>query len=128
MDNILIGLSVFILFTFLINIWLIMENRKLKQNFQLLLDDVHKSHRDIAGLCSAAVTVDNQLSSNREQLNSIQEKIVNYEKDSTNRTYHSVIEKIHEGADVGQLIHECGISRDEAVLLISLHGRSKVGS
>ena len=107
-------------------IWLVRENLKIKRNHQYLLDYVNNINRDIAGLCSAAVTVDSQLSSNEEQMKSLLEKLADYDQQETvARPYHGVIQKVREGADIAQLMQECRISRDEAALLIRLHGKGR---
>jgi FtsZ-interacting cell division protein ZipA len=102
--------------------WLLNENRKLKSHYRQLLKISQRTSRDVAGLCSAAVIVDNQISINGEQLQHLLVKITEYEQpDEPDQPYHSVIQKVIAGADAQQLMQECGISRDEALLLIRLH-------
>ncbi len=109
-------------------LWLLHENRKLKRDFKGLAERVESNSKDIAGLCSAAVTVDSRMQEHDGVLKMLSEKIAHYEEqDSQNgntaQPYHSAIQKIHQGASVNDLVSECGISRDEAVLLIRLHSR-----
>ena len=85
---------------------------------------MERNNRDIAGLCSAAVCVDSRLSDNNEQLNGIVEKVTDFEQheQQTSQPYHSAIQKVRDGVDAEELIQQCGLSREEAMLLIHLHG------
>lgn len=112
-------------------IWLIMHYKKLKQDFLRLNESVQSNNQDIAGLCSAAVFVDKRISDNLNQLKSVVEKIDELEEDqqhqnepqiSSNHPYHNAIQRVRNGANSGDLIQDCGVSREEAELLIRLHG------
>jgi len=104
--------------------WLILEHRKLKQNFILLSNNVQRNNNDIAGICLAAVSVDNRISYNGQQLEVVAEKLVDSEQNGQqlNHPYSSAIEKVRQGANIEELIQQCGLSREEAELLIRLHG------
>jgi hypothetical protein len=107
--------------------WLILVYKKLRQDYINLNDCVERNNRDIAGLCSAAVSVDSRLSDNNSQLNGILEKVSGFEQheqyeDPPVLPYHNAIQKVRNGADAEELIKQCGLSREEAVLLIHLHG------
>lgn len=102
------------------------------QQLQLRLDDlermVNRSNEDIAGLCSAAVTVDNRILGADKKLKSIVEKLAQYRHQGDASTQHSsassyqnVIQKIRQGADADELVRDYGLSREEAVLLIRLN-------
>lgn len=104
--------------------WLILEHRKLKQNFILLSNNVQRNNNDIAGICLAAVSVDNRISYNGQQLEVVAEKLVDSEQNGQqlNHPYSSAIEKVRQGANIEELIQQCGLSREEAELLSRLHG------
>ncbi len=104
--------------------WLILEHRKLKQNFILLSNNVQRNNNDIAGICLAAVSVDNRISQNGQQLEVVAEKLVDSEQNGQqlNHPYSSAIGKIRHGANSEELIQQCGLSKEEAELLIRLHG------
>ena len=104
--------------------WLILEYRKLKQSFILLSNNVQRNNNDIAGICLAAVSVDNRISHNGQQLEVVAEKLVDSEQNGQqlNHPYSSAIEKIRHGANIEELIQQCGLSREEAELLSRLHG------
>lgn len=105
-------------------VWLIGQYRRIKREITELRSRVEGNTKDIAGLCSAAVSVDSRLSENGEQLQKIAERVVDFEQyeQQTSQPYHSAIQKIRNGASAEELIKQCGLSRDEAVLLIRLHG------
>lgn len=125
MENIL--LVTFIVITIAIVgmlVWLLQEHKKLKQEFLALSGNVERNNRDIAGLCSAAVSVDTQMIDNSEQLKGIVEKVTDFEQHEQQATqpYHNAIQRVRDGASAEELMQECGLSREEAVLLIRLHG------
>ncbi len=99
------------------------SHRKLKLEHKLMLEQVASLNRDLAGLCSAAVRVDTRLAESNIQVNSLVERIDNYGSDDiVSSAYQSVIEKVQEGISEQDIIKECGLSREEAALLIKLHG------
>ncbi|MGR9117015.1 MAG: DUF2802 domain-containing protein [Gammaproteobacteria bacterium] len=103
--------------------WLIIEHLRLKRQLRALADRVDNQNRDIAGLCSAAVTVDSRLTGADDLLKSLAEKLTDYElKEEAEQPYHNVIQRVRQGADAAELMQQFGLSRDEAVLLIRLHG------
>ncbi|MEE9336983.1 MAG: DUF2802 domain-containing protein [Methylococcaceae bacterium] len=104
--------------------WLILEHRKLKQNFICLSNNVQRINNDIAGICLAAISVDNRISHNGQQLEVFAEKLVNSEQngEQLNHPYSSAIGKVRHGANIEELIQQCGLSKEEAELLIRLHG------
>jgi len=88
-----------------------------------MLEQMISLNRDLAGLCSAAVRVDTRLAESNIQVNSLVERIDNYGSDDiVSSAYQSVIEKVQEGISEQDIIKECGLSREEAALLIKLHG------
>ena len=116
----------------LVRLWL--EQKKLKQELQSLSAQLERSSGDVAGLCSAAVAVDNRLASNELRLDGLLENIAQIQEPSPPaiieepneeqpQGYESAIEKIRRGASVDDLVKTCGLTRDEAVLLFRLHGK-----
>jgi len=125
MDNIF--LMTFLIITLVITgvlVRLILAYKNLRQDYINLRDYVERNNRDIAGLCSAAVSIDNKISDNNAQLNGIVEKVADFEQheQKTSQPYHSAIQRVRNGADAEELIQQCGLSREEAMLLIRLHG------
>jgi len=104
-------------------IWLSYSQSKLKHKYNDLLEQVSSISTDMSGLCLAAVQVDARLAENTNQLNEVAERIDNYAGDDiVSSAYQSVIDKVQEGFSEQDIIKECGLSREEAALLIKLHG------
>jgi len=140
-EVLLISAIVIVAIIFMLLVWVVLENKKLKQSLSTLENDVERNNKDIAGLCSAAVSVDSRLTNSSEQLKGIVEEVTesseklrrivdkvtgleyHEQQDSSSQSYDSAIQQIHEGANAEELIKQCGLSRDEAVLLIRLHGK-----
>lgn len=107
-------------------IWIVGQLKQLRQAQQHLLELSQQNSRDIAALCSAGVNVDGRLSQLEQQLKHTTAKLTSLEQhEQTSQPYHSVIAKVRSGASIETLIKECGLSRDEAVLLSRLHGKSR---
>ena len=124
--------------------WLVSLYLKLKQDYAHIAEQCRRNNHDIAGLCSAALAVDEHLIRNDrqvyrliEQVNELQSistqaqsaatlsKAVNTEQFNQPESigYDNVIKKIRLGVTVEELVKDCGLTRDEAVLLSRLHGR-----
>jgi len=126
-----IAIAVLILMTFaLIYLW--RQQNRLKHDVHALTKKLQSSIEDVAGLCSAAVSVDRRLMANESRLNGVlenlsapQTEIVEDDviEDDQPQGYELAIEKIRGGANVDDLVKTCGLTRDEAVLLVRLHGR-----
>jgi hypothetical protein len=110
--------------------WLVRAQLKIKRDYQLLGDIVHGNSNDIAGLCSAALTIDNRIATvdNRiavtdEQIDDLAAKLADVEQnDQSSHPYSGDIRKVRSGASVDELMQNSGLSHDEAALLIRLHG------
>lgn len=106
--------------------WVINRYKSLKQRVIMLGDDQDRNNKDIAGLCSAALVVDKSLGDSRDQLKNIVAKVTDFEQHESHEPQHyqDAIQQVKNGASEEQLIQACGLSRDEAVLLIRLHGHA----
>lgn len=104
-------------------LWLTMDHLKLKRNYRALAEHLNNHNKDIVGLCTASVGVDSRLAEANAMINELSEKIADFEqREEEAKPYHAIIQKVRGGADVAELTQKFGISRDEAVLLIRLHG------
>ena len=128
MDNILLVtfLTIILVITGVL-VRLMLGYKKLRQDYIILSEHVERNNKDIAGLCSAAVSVDSKLSDNNAQLNGIVEKVTDFElhelhEQQASQPYYDAIQKVRNGAVAEELIQQCGLSREEAMLLIRLHG------
>jgi len=110
--------------------WLVRAQLKLKRDYQVLNDIVHGNSNDIAGLCSAALTVDSRIAIvdsriavTDGQIDDLAAKIAEVEQnDQSSHPYSGDIRKVRSGASVNELMQNSGLSHDEAALLIRLHG------
>jgi len=137
-------------------VWLFFRYKRLNQDHLILNDQVKRIHQDIAGLCSAAVFVDSQISENVKQIKKgiekkdkageqlYQQSLMHEHEheheheqnlglknereehtfDNPEPPYNNAIEGVRNGADSGDLIRQYGVSREEAELLIRLHGHA----
>jgi len=114
--------SVFILLL-LGMLWMAREVLKLKANNLRLVEQINGINNDVVGLCSAAVRVDSRIALNVKQVEGLLNKLGEYEqKEIEALPYHSVIQKVRAGASAQDLVKDCGLSREEAALLIKVHG------
>lgn len=139
MDNLLIaaliieGVTIVVILIALF--WLVRAHLKLKLDYQVLSGIVHSNSNDIAGLCSAALTVDSRIATvdNRiavtdGHIDHLAAKIADagqQHDDQPDHPYSIDIRKVKSGASVNELMQNSGLSHDEAALLIRLHGGPK---
>lgn len=112
------------------------ELKKLRQDCDFLRAQIQRSGGDVAGLCSAAIAVDKRLSDSELQVNRILDHLESHtsapqppseqvfvDEDEEPQGYALAIEKIKGGSSLDELVKSCGLTRDEAVLLMRLHGK-----
>lgn len=112
--------------------WLLREHQKLKQDCRSLASQLKRNQDDVAGLCSAAVAVDKRLAANDVLLKNIIDEFGSQlqavmaaplaASSKNTQGYDDVIQRIRRGASVDDLVRDCGVTRDEALLLTRLHG------
>jgi hypothetical protein len=103
--------------------WLVRAHLKLKHAYQILADVVHGNNNDIADLYTAALTADGHIVGMDEQISALYAKIADYQhNEPSTHPYSLIIQKVHNGASVSELMQNSGLSQDEAALLIRLHG------
>jgi len=103
--------------------WLVHAHLKLKHDYQTLTDAVRSQNNDISDLCAAALTADGHMAATDEQISVLYAKLSDYQpNEPSNHPYSQVIQKVHSGASVNELMQNSGLSQDEAALLIRLHG------
>jgi hypothetical protein len=99
-----------------------------------LTDIVDGNKNDIYGLCSAALTVNENTATSHEELHDLKQQLASIvekmsdlqneiqQGDFVNSPYNVDIRKIRDGASVEELMKQSDLSYDEAALLIRLHG------
>lgn len=132
-DFVLMGFSIIsiaFIALLLVVFWLSRLVFKHKQTVENLAAIVESNKNDIYGLCSAALTVNEnnanvheQLHELKQQLTHLTDKISELEQgDFWNNPYNVDIRKVRSGASVEELMKQSDLSYDEAALLIRLHG------
>jgi hypothetical protein len=108
-------------------IWLVRAHLKLKDDYKALLGTVQGRAKDIAGLYSSVMMAENRLADADEQLRALSSLIsaVQPAVEQPGDPYSAIIYKVRSGASVDDLMRECNLCRDEAVLLIRLHGADR---
>jgi len=135
MDNPLliafIGLAATVVIMLAVLVWVLRVNTRLKRDLLRLEGIVKVNCNDIAGLCNAAVTVDNRINTTESQLNELWGQLDQYQQqaerniEESAHPYSGDIRKVRSGASVGELMQSSGLTHDEAALLIRLHGSSQ---
>lgn len=119
-------------------VWLWREHKKLKQEHQQLTKQIQRTHDDLAGLCAAAIAVDSRMAATENRLEYLIDHLGSnqtapsqpdidetLELDQAPQGYGLAIEKIRQGASLEELVKTCALTRDEAVLLMRLHGKGR---
>lgn len=113
--------------------WLIRQYLQLKRDYTTLATLVDGNKNDIFGLCSAALTVNENRAAIHEQLHELKQQVAHIldkmnelqQSDTVNSPYNVDIRKIRDGASIDELMRQSDLSYDEAALLIRLHGGKK---
>ncbi len=129
MTQIVIYSLSFVFLTLAIVVYLLWRKiQKIQHQLHDIEEIQHCQSKDVAGLCSAAVIMDNRVTSNDQQLQEMnarideqQEHPLNTSQPSHSDEYQDAIEQIHQGADAQELVKNYGLSVEEADLLTRLH-------
>ncbi len=103
--------------------WIWRRQREMEKRLHEYLHCQQHQQLDIAGLCAAAIRVDERLLDLGRSIGEMHEwaqgmaRSVGQEMHS----YQEAIERIGQGAGVDDLVDECGLTREEAALLIRMH-------
>ncbi len=116
--------------TFLAVLWLGRLVWRLRRECENLTTIVNGNKNDVYGLCSAALSVNENTAKTHEQLHDLKQQLASVvEKmnglqhgNLANNPYNVDIRKIREGAGVEDLMRQSDLSYDEAALLMRLHG------
>ena len=116
-------------------IWLSRLVWQLKRDYASLASVVEGNKNDVFGLCSAAMTVNENTAKAHEQLYDLKQQlagVINKISElqqiqlvNVDSPYNIDIRKIRDGASIDELMHQSDLSYDEAALLIRLHGGKK---
>jgi hypothetical protein len=112
-------------------IWFAHKLAKLKSDYEALAEFVHTLNNEFRDLSNAAMAVDERVIASELRVNAfnsqfgqLAEKIntIQHNEAASQHPYSQAIQKVHRGATVNELMQTSGLSQDEALLLIRLHG------
>lgn len=120
MDGWLIGLYVFQVLLIVALIFFMLDYVRVKRQFSILQEQLNHQEHDISGLCSA---VDSRMKDFDDFLELLDGRLTEFEqRQLAAEPYQNAIEYVRQGAGAQQLMQTFGLSREEAALLIRLHG------
>ncbi len=137
-DVVLIGFNIMLVIfvaSIIALIWLSRSVWQLKRDYANLMTLVDGNKNDVFGLCSAALTVNENTAIAHEQLHDLKQQLAGVldkiselqqvQLVNVDSPYNIDIRKIRDGASIDELMHQSDLSYDEAALLIRLHGGKK---
>jgi hypothetical protein len=105
----------------LLRLWRVQSRLRAEQ--EALVGKIAAQTDDLSGLCAAAVSLDKRVQRHEQRLGELHGWLEDRKtEERLNQPYHLPIDLIRRGADASRLVAECGISREEANLLLRLHG------
>jgi len=82
--------------------------------------------QDLRGLCAGAVGADERIARVEQTARRLRERQEQLElRDNGERLYSQAIRMVHRGADADELVSVCGLSRNEAELIVMMHSVDK---
>ncbi len=106
-------------------VWLWQRQRRLETTCQQLAETQQRLLKDISGLCAAAVRMDErwlEQARRLEEINGLAEEHWQQHESAAEPSYQQAIECIKQGIEMEDLSQTCGITREEASLLLRLYG------
>ncbi len=84
--------------------------------------------QDVRGLCAGAVGLDERLARIEQSGRRLKERQEQLElRDGGERLYSQAIRMVQKGSKADELVSVCGLSRNEAELIIMMHSVDKAG-
>ena len=84
--------------------------------------------QDVRGLCAGAVGLDERIARIEQAGRRLKERQEQLElRDSGEPLYSQAIRMVHKGCGVDDLVSVCGLSRNEAALIMMMHSVDKTG-
>jgi Tfp pilus assembly protein PilV len=85
-------------------------------------DALRRLHSDVHALCAGAINLGNYMNSLEQRLRRMTERQDQLElRDPVQQTYAHAIRMVQQGADVNDLVKQCGLAQGEAELLLRVH-------
>lgn len=100
--------------------------RRLRAQLRTREDQTSTQRDDFAAMCKASVGAGDHLVRLEQQVRRLTERQDQIEmRTAGDRPYTQAIQMVQHGADVDELIGNCGLTRGEAELIAMLHGVAK---
>ncbi len=100
--------------------------RRLRAQLRSREDQTLRQRDDFAAMCKASVGAGDHLVRLEQQVRRLIERQDQIEmRTAGDRPYTQAIQMVQHGADVAELIANCGLTRGEAELIAMLHGVAK---
>jgi hypothetical protein len=104
-------------------VYILRTQRRLRREHDGLASRIAAQTDDVSGLCAAAVSMDRRILQYQQRVGNLHDWMEDRKtEERLHQPYHAAIDLIRRGADAQHLVAECGISREEANLLLRLHG------
>lgn len=85
-------------------------------------DALRRLHGDVHALCAGAINLGNYMTSLEQRLRRMTERQDQLElRDPVQQTYTHAIRMVQQGAEVNDLVKQCGLAQGEAELLLRVH-------
>ena len=125
-DPMTVLLSALVIVLALGQIYQLVAVRRLRRLLNSRDGQTTRHHDDFAALCKASVGAGDHLVRLEQQVRRLTERQEQIEMRSAgDRPYTQAIQMVQRGADVSELIGQCGLTRGEAELIAMLHGVAK---
>lgn len=89
---------------------------------------LNELRQDVRGLCAGAVGLDARVAQIEQSGRRLKERQEQLElRDNGERLYSQAIRMVHKGCTIEELVEVCGLSRNEAALIMMMHSVDKAG-
>ena len=112
-------------------VFVFMRGSRTQRSIDEQLVVIRRMQNDIHALCAGAVNMGNQMESLENKIRRVAERQEQLEaRDPMQQTYAHAIRLAQKGAEIDDLIENCGLAKGEAELLLRLHrvGRQQSAS
>lgn len=97
-----------------------------RSRIRQLDQEIEQIKAEMASMCRAGTVVDRKLEAQESRLHQLADAVTRLAgNQGGNSAYHGAIQNIQQGAEPEELVDSHQLSRDEAELLVRLHGRNR---
>lgn len=114
-----IALGILAVFTIACLVMVVMTYYHFRRLFNLHHEQLNIAREDLAALCNGSLGLGERLSRLESRLNSLSRRQEHLElQKAPEHSYKQAIKLVHQGADVEELMSDCGLARGEAELVL----------